>query len=441
MARPTSPKTIVSRIFSASQRPIYILDSSGRVVFFNQALTDWLGVNETLIQGLRCVYSASKANSEVASCLATPPQIVETGEYRTTIVLPGNGSRRSASFYSLHDQDESTLVVLDASESDKQPSSPFDVSALHQEVVAMRNEWSQAYRLDALVGASPAMKRVRAQIQLAATASCPVVISGNDGTGRETVARTIHREQSNGQHMLVPLSCELLDAELLQTTVEAFVRQLAEQEDRVPTTLLLLEVDQLSLEAQSVLLGFLEIPELGFQTMATSRTRLADLVDAQNFRAELACHLTSLEITLPPLIDRLDDIPIVAQWMFERSSHSDRLGGFTPEAIEALLRYGWPGEVTELKQVVEESAAIAKGSLIGESDLPKKIGYAADASVLPDAKDEDVDLDAFMAEIESELIARALKQAKGNRAQAARSLGISRGKLLRRIEQLGLEDK
>ena len=97
--------------------------------------------------------------------------------------------------------------------------------------------------------------------------------------------------------------------------------------------------------------------------------------------------------------------------------------------------------MTELKQVVEESAAIAKGSLIGESDLPKKIGYAADASVLPDAKDEDVDLDAFMAEIESELIARALKQAKGNRAQAARSLGISRGKLLRRIEQLGLEDK
>jgi len=442
MVRPTSPKTIVSRIFSASQRPVYILDASGRIVFFNEALTEWLGVTEQQIQGLQCVYSATAANSEVASCLAVPPQVAEAGEYRTAVVLPSNDNkRRLATFYSLHDQAESTLVVLDAAASEEQPSSYFDVDALHQEVVAMRNEWSKSYRLDSLVGVSPAMKRVRAQVQLAAQSPCRVVIVGNEGTGRETVARTIHREQTQGQQMLVPLSCELLDAELLQTTVETFVRQIAEQEDRVPVTLLLLEAGQLSMEAQSVLLGFLEIPELGLQTIATSRARLEDSVDQQKFRAELACHLTNLEIKLPSLADRLDDIPVVAQWMLERSSYSDRLGGFTPEAIESLLRYGWPREVTELKEVVEESAASAKGSLIGIEDLPKKLEYAADAAALPDLVVEDVNLDEFMAEVESELITRALQQAKGNRAQAARSLGVSRGKLLRRIEQLGLEDK
>ena len=444
MVRPTSPKTIVSRIFSASQRPIYLLDASGRVVFLNSALAEWLDMDEQQLQGLQCVYSATAASSEVASCLAVPPQVAETGEYRTTIGLPGNESRRSATFYSLHDQADSTLVILDAEESEEQPPSTFDVDTLHQEVLAMREAWSQAYRLDSIVGSSPAMKRVRAQIQVAAKTSCRVVIVGNQGTGRETVARTIHREQaseqSQGHPVLVPLSCELMDAELLQSTVEAFVRQLAEQDDPVPTTLLLLDVEQLSMEAQSALLGFLEIPELGFQTMATSRSQLSDLVEQQKFRAELASHLTNLEIMLPSLTERLDDIPVVAQWMLERSSHSDRLGGFTPDAIESLLRYGWPREVTELKEVVEEAAATATGSLIGKDDLPKKLEYAADAAALPDQKVEDVNLDEFMAEVESELIARALRNAKGNRAQAARSLGISRGKLLRRIEQLGLDD-
>ena len=92
-----------------------------------------------------------------------------------------------------------------------------------------------------------------------------------------------------------------------------------------------------------------------------------------------------------------------------------------------------------MKEIIEQSVAMAKGAFITRADLPKKMDYAADAASLPDIQFEQVSLDEFMAEVESELIARALRQAKGNRAEAARLLSVSRGKLLRRIEQLGVD--
>jgi DNA-binding NtrC family response regulator len=98
-------------------------------------------------------------------------------------------------------------------------------------------------------------------------------------------------------------------------------------------------------------------------------------------------------------------------------------------------------EVEELKEVVNEAAATATTSQITKDDLPQKLKFAEDAAVLPDVEDEQIKLDDFLAEVEAELISRALRRSKGNRAQAARSLGISRGKLLRRIEQLKVDDR
>ena len=443
MARPNSPKTIVSRLFAASQRPIYILDGSGRIVFSNQALADWLGVPGEQLQGLRCVYATSdKPDDRMASRLAVPPQAREAGEYRSHVSrgkADGSTSTRSAVFFSLHDTSNSTLVVLADVDCVEVTSSPFDSDDLHRQVIEMRKEWGQAYRLDQLVGASPAMRQIRSQIQLASNTPCRVVVVGQQGTGRETIARTIHQQRTQGRQMLVPFSCELLDAETLQSTLETLVKQVTEMGDDTSTVLLLLEVDQLSMESQSVLLGFLEIVELGLETLSTSRSSLKDLVEQEKFRAELACHLASLEIRVPSLCDRLDDIPLLAQWSLERSKHKDRVGGFAPETIESLLRYGWPREIAELNEVVAAAAANAKTAMIEVLDLPKKLAYAADAAVLPDIIDEQVNLDEFMAEVESELISRALRHTKGNRAQAARALGVSRGKLLRRIEQLGIE--
>lgn len=232
-----------------------------------------------------------------------------------------------------------------------------------------------------------------------------------------------------------------MDAELLQTTLTDFALHATSSAEQQTPTLLLIEVSELPTDAQAMLLDRLNAPTAQWQTIATCREPLSELVSKNQFLTGLSHLLTDIEIRLPSLSDRLDDIPLLAQWTLETSEYADRRGGFDAEAMEALLRYPWPREVTELKEVVQQAAAVASNPLITQQDLPKKFVFASDAHVLPDVKDEQVNLDAFMANVESELIRRALRQAKGNRAQAARLLEISRGKLLRRIDQLGIEEE
>jgi len=292
-----------------------------------------------------------------------------------------------------------------------------------------------------LVGQSPAMRQVRGQVAVATESACRVLIVGRSGSGRETVARTIHHHRCPAARApLVPLSCSVLDAALLASTLEAFAERCAELRDEAPGTLLLLEVDQLSPEAQAALLDFLEISELELQTLATCQQRLSQLVSAHRFRADLACQLTTLEICLPRLADRMEDVPFIAQWLVEeRNRHSKKqLGGFTPDAMDALLGYGWPGETAELRDLVHSVHQQAVGPLIEPIDLPKKLVLAADADAMAPVVDESIVLDTFLAEVETELIRRALRQTKGNKAKTARLLNVSRPRLLRRIEQLGL---
>lgn len=447
MARPTSLRTILSRIFATSPRPIYLLDSAQRIVYHNSALAEWVNRADEDLVGIKCSYapthqamdSTSEANIVLGRSLAAPPQLAASGEFQAMLGFAGN--QRKAHFFSINDEDDSTFVLLSETAGGILGEPAFDSGALHASVTELRKEWNQAFRLDALIGESPALRQVRAQVKLAASSrACRVVIVGKSGTGRQTVARTIHREQTQCKTPLVPLDCQLLDEELLQATIESMVRQMTESETAGHTsiTLLLLELNHLTLEAQASLVGLLEIGELGLNTLATTEISLVDLVEQQKFRHDLACRLSSLEIRLPSLTERIDDIPVLAQWMVEHSKHKKTVGGLTPEAMEALLRYRFPGELAELRELIDEATARATDSLISVEDLPRKLQLAADADVLPDLVEEDVSLEPFLAEVEAELISRALRRAKGNRAQAARSLGVSRGKLLRRIEQLGL---
>lgn len=460
MARPTSQKTIVSRLFSASERPIYILDTGGRIVFGNQALADWLGVETEKLPGMKCVWSGDPENT--MNRLGVPPHAQDLPEFKTTISIPtsqpnASESRREAIFIALKDNKEfgATLVILDDatlvegdadSSSDKSSSSPFDVDALHAELIKLRIQWSEPYKIDCILGNSPEIQQVRSQVQVASQSNARVVVVGKPGSGRESIARTIHSERTQGKTPLVPMSCWLVDAEQMQKTLHEFVRHSKEMGEAKMPTLLLIDVDDLDVEAQVVLLEMLHCSEFSWRVVSTAKRRLDDLglnedSGQQKFLPNLALALTDFEICIPPLAERLDDIPLLAQSVLESSKYADKRSGFAPDAIEALLRYPWPREFAELQQVVEEAAAGATSALIDKTDLPKKLAYAEDAETLPDFKPEKIQLDQFLAEIEAELICRAIKAAKGNRAQAARDLGISRGKLLRRIEQLGVDEK
>jgi DNA-binding NtrC family response regulator len=288
------------------------------------------------------------------------------------------------------------------------------------------------------------MHRVQAQTALAAASQASVLIVGPPGSGREHVARAIHygRDgQSPAGEPLVPLDCSLLASELLQSTIAALVRTKT-REATAPATLLLNQADQLPPDMQRELPGLLTAAAGRVRVIATSRQPLADLAARGEYHGPLACLLSTIVIELPSLAQRIEELPLLAQFFLEQANcrGGKQLGGFTPEALDRLAGYSWPSNLDELEAVVREAHASAAGPEVTAADLPRRLQWAADAAVQARPEEPAIILDEFLAAIELELIQRALAQAKGNKAKAARLLGLTRPRLYRRLVQLGLEE-
>lgn len=331
------------------------------------------------------------------------------------------------------------------------PSLPADAatadisssSELHATLQRLRQRRAAWYHVDRLVGESPPMRRVRSQIILAAQGTAPVVIAGPPGSGRQHVARTIHYGPDSKTPVapLVPLACKLLGAELLQTTIRALARAQASMPDARPGTLLLNEVEQLPDEARAELAGFLRHADLPMRIVSTARQPLTALAENGQFPHDLALMLSAVVIELPPLSQRLQDLPLLAQALVEaeNAQSSKQLSGFSSDALDRLLVHTWPGGLDELHDVVREAHAHAQGTVITPQDLPNRLQLAADATALASRRPEPIDLQRLLADIERELIERALRLARGNKARAARLLGLNRPRLYRRMVALGLE--
>jgi DNA-binding NtrC family response regulator len=284
------------------------------------------------------------------------------------------------------------------------------------------------------------MRRVRDQVVAVASTRATVLVVGPAGSGRQHVARSIHYLQPDASAAgLIPLASPLLSAELLQATIRGLAR--SSTAAGTHATLLLNDVDHMPGEAQSELIRILRAGELPLRLIATARQPLLELVGAQTFDEELASRLTTFVIEVPPLAERLADLPLLAQTLLEElNAEADKqLAGFTPEALERLAGYAWPGQIDELAEVVRHAHRVAIGSMVAGSDLPHRLFLAADAERRPRRTDETIDLERHLAEIERELIERAIARAKGNKTRAARLLSMTRPRLYRRLVQLGLE--
>ncbi len=313
---------------------------------------------------------------------------------------------------------------------------------LHAELNRWRHRFAGRYRLERMVGVSSASARVRAQVVLAAAAPANVLIVGPRGSGKEHVAKAIHyRRPLELTGALVPVACTTLDTELLISTLQALGPSAAPRASDRWRTLLLSNIDALSLAAQAALMPLLGA--LGsWRLIATAQRPPAELVAAGTLRADLAARLATLSIELPPLRERIEDLPLLAQMFLEEinATAARQLAGFTPEALDQLAVYPWPGNLDELADVVEQAHERAADSEIGPRDLPRQILLAADAAQRPPRRDEPIDLEGLLAKIETELIERALARAKGNKSRAAQLLGLTRPRLYRRLVGLGLEE-
>jgi len=452
MARTRSHIAGLSRLLASSPQPMYALDAQRTIVYANDACSAWTGLGPAALLGRGCDYAPgyrSDGSADPVHGLCPPPEAFQDRPAEFPVArldAAGHWQTRPALGLPLADGSGACLgllvVVREQPSAAGSPCGRDETSPpeLHQRLRAVLQESFPRVPLSQIVGDSPAIAQVREQVLLARRVDARVLVVGPPGSGREYVARTIHYRDVPSPP-LAPLACHLLDAELLESTIKSFAASCGQLPIERPAALLLLEVDQLPPDAQKTLAEILSSGEFGVRTVATARRSLTELAAHDRFRKDLACALSTLVIHLPPLADRLADVPLLAQFFLERcnAGSSKQLSGFAPDALDQLTAYPWPENVDELAEAVQAGHAAAAGPLVQPTELPEKLRVTAGADAHPPHADDAIVLPQFLAEIEKELLQRALRRTKGNKAKAARLIGVSRERLLRRLQHFEIE--
>jgi len=417
-----------------------------------------LGFGGGDLLGKRCAYhsGAEATGAEAVVAGLCPPPSAWSAPESTAIVAhtapDGRVLRRRARFVRLANAKQAAAYLLalldpeDLAEGEALAAAAADSEAalLHERLRNFRVKATARYRIDRLLGDSPAARRIRAQVELAAGSRASVLVIGPPGSGRQHVAAAIHYSAPSASvGPLVPLACSILGPELVQSTLLALATKPPREAQSAQGTLVLNDVDQIPVEAQGELTATLSSRAFPLRVIATARQSLDELVRRGEYRPELAALLGTIVIELPPLAQRRGDLPLLAQWFLEQlnARGAKQISGFSPEALDVLDGYPWPGNLDELAAVVAESYQRAEGPQIGVGDLPSRLHLAAQAAAHPRQPETTIVLDEFLAQIEVEMIRRAMARAKRNKSKAARLLGMTRPRLYRRLVQLGLIDK
>jgi len=327
---------------------------------------------------------------------------------------------------------------------------------LSRELSAARNLIS-AQRVDGLIGNSKPMERVYEMIRKVAGVFTTILISGESGTGKEVVARAIHRLSPRARKPFVAFSAcalpeSLIEDELFGHEKGAFTGASHSRRGRFEEaqggTIFLDEIGDLALSLQAKLLRVLQersLERLGsnapvpldVRVICATNRNLEEMVRAGTLRQDLYFRISVLKIELPPLRNRTDDIPVLAEYFLRTfaAAHGKDIRGISPGFLNALASHTWPGNVRELQNVIERSVVLADGQRLGIEDLPAELSRLAVAS--------ETSRGAFQEAVRSfkrEIVRSALRLCNGNKLKAAQELQISRCYLHRLLNQLNVED-
>ena len=305
-----------------------------------------------------------------------------------------------------------------------------------------------------MVGTGPRMKQVYELIRRVAPSDSTVLIQGESGTGKELVARAIHHNSARAARPLVAVNCGALTATLLESELfgherGAFTGAVAQKKGRIELaqggTLFLDEITEMAVELQPKLLRVLQEREFervggtrtikaDIRVIAASNRNLQEAVDAGTFRRDLYYRLNVVAVTLPPLRERRDDIPALAEYFISRvASDGARARSLSPEARACLMNYDWPGNVRELQNAIERALVLGTSEAILPEDLPETILEVAPAG------DAAAKYQTSVRDSKKQAVLQALQQANGNYIEAAQILGLHPNSLLRLIRNLGLK--
>jgi len=318
-------------------------------------------------------------------------------------------------------------------------------------------------RADGMVGSTPAMEAVKSVIERVAPTDARVLITGESGTGKEVVATAVHEQSGRRAGPLVRLNCaaiprDLVESEMFGHEKGAFTGATERRRGRFELasggTLFLDEIGDLSLEAQAKLLRALEGGEVervggnepikvDVRILSATNKDLRSEVAAGRFREDLFFRLHVIPIHLPPLRERREDVPLLAEHFLARHMVNGlRPPRLMPGAMEALVRHPWPGNVRELANILERLTILHAGSEVGSTEIRALLAGGGPAPVEGGPAyrdDDDRPLADRLDEYERELLNGALEAASGSVAEAARRLRTDRANLYRRMRRLGID--
>ncbi|MCD6405399.1 MAG: sigma-54-dependent Fis family transcriptional regulator [Planctomycetes bacterium] len=335
--------------------------------------------------------------------------------------------------------------------------------AVERSLATKPRRTGDTWHLEGVIGESPSMRRLTRLVRAVAPTTATILIEGESGTGKELIAQAIHAGSPRASKPFVALNCAalsegILESELFGHEKGSFTGALSGRKGRFEYadagTLFLDEVGDMPLSTQVKLLRVLEYGEVfrvgsnepikvDVRLVAATNRQLEELIRNERFREDLYFRLKVVTLCLPPLREHREDIPLlVAAFLDEFSrTHGRKISGITPRACDILMRYRWPGNIRELKNCIESMVVVSPGGVLDVDDIPlhvhsgTQLALAAPKTAVPEAG---ALAGMTIKDAERKLIRSTLEETGGNRAEAAKMLGIGERTLYRKLDEYGL---
>jgi PAS domain S-box-containing protein len=431
---------------------LMVIDRNSKILFFNRAAEEITGFNRNDVIGRPCtVIDGDACRKKRASGSYQKCMLFENGGItKMRCQLRANDGRE------IHLLKNAVLLKNKAGEVIGAVELMTDITSLHlkdRTIEQLKNELMQEYGFMGIIGTSPPMQRLYEQIRNAAAGEAPVIITGESGTGKELVARAIHRLSRRQNGPFVTVNCAalnefLLESELFGHIKGAFTGAVRDRKGRFEAaqngSLFLDEIGDMPLSMQAKLLRVLqerEIERVGDQKpirvdvrlMSATNKNIEEQLRAGNFRDDLFYRINVIPIHVPPLRQRVEDIPHLIAHYLERINQINRksIRHINPNALEAIEAYAWPGNVRQLINMIEYATMTAQSDSIELSDLPEYIFPKDSHKRIADRTRKD--------HLSKAAIQTTLQRFVGNRTKSAQHLGVSRVTLWKLIKKYGLE--
>jgi two-component system, NtrC family, response regulator AtoC len=331
--------------------------------------------------------------------------------------------------------------------------------ALKKEVERLKREKGVSTGVVKIVGESPLMKKLVAAIQQVSQSNASILVSGESGTGKELIARAIHEESERRDRAFIPIDCSTLSENIIESELFGHVKGAFTGADRTKRglleeanngTIFLDEIGNLTWQVQSKLLRFLQerefkpvgsskLMKVNVRIISATNVDLRKEIEKGGFREDLFYRLSGIEITIPPLRDRLDDLPYLIKHFIQKyaTDLGKKVDFIDNEALEILKQRKWNGNIRELEHLIEHALIVETGPRISADTVLHVLPEVR--SVAPASGTFEPDLAAAVGDFEKAHIIRVIQLARNNKAKAARLLGISRSVLYEKLKKYGVE--